>query len=136
MCSSDNLKFCTCHSGPVDKTKPYWTLYSSNTGNDRLDRVVGMINLPFVNETFNYIDFSKNIIDKLNDNSLFDFDYKASDGDIISIHLPNYIDLRIDREINMVVRFEYSEWEDLKYSHQGLRDFYIKKIKSGPISIT
>lgn len=127
MCSSDSLKFCTCSSGPVDKTKPYWVLYSSNRGDDRLDVRVGTITIPWISDTFSYEDFSNSLIDKLKSSSLFDFDYQPKEGDIISIHLTTAGKIKIN------LRYESGEWEDLIYGYEELVDFYRKKIESGPL---
>ena len=128
MCSSDSLKFCTCSSGPVDKTKPYWVLYASNRGDDRLDVRVGTITIPWISDTFSYEDFSNSLIDKLKSSSLFDFDYQPKEGDIISIHLT------IAGKIKISLRYESGEWEDLIFGYEELEDFYRKKIESGPFS--
>ena len=127
MCSSDSLKFCTCSSGPVDKTKPYWVLYASNRGDDRLDVRVGTITIPWISDTFSYEDFSNSLIDKLKSSSLFDFDYQPKEGDIISIHLTTAGKIKIN------LRYESGEWEDLIYGYEELVDFYRKKIESGPL---
>ena len=128
MCSSDSLKFCTCSSGPVDKTKPYWVLYASNRGDDRLDVRVGTITIPWISDTFSYEDFSNSLIDKLKSSSLFDFDYQPKEGDIISIHLTTAGKIKIS------LRYESGEWEDLIFGYEELEDFYRKKIESGPLS--
>ena len=127
MCSSDSLKFCTCNSGPVDKTKPYWVLYSSNRGDERKSVCVGRINITWFIDTISYEDFSKSLIDKLKSTSLFDFEYEPKEGDIISIHL------KTDGEIKIDLRYESGEWEDLIYGYEELVDFYRKKIESGPL---
>ena len=127
MCSSDSLKFCTCSSGSVDKTKPYWVLYASNRGDDRLDVRVGTITIPWISDTFSYEDFSNSLIDKLKSSSLFDFDYQPKEGDIISIHLTTAGKIKIN------LRYESGEWEDLIYGYEELVDFYRKKIESGPL---
>ena len=128
MCSSDSLKFCTCSSGPVDKTKPYWVLYASNRGDDRLDVRVGTITIPWISDTFSYEVFSNSLIDKLKSSSLFDFDYQPKEGDIISIHLTTAGKIKIS------LRYESGEWEDLIFGYEELEDFYRKKIESGPFS--
>lgn len=127
MCSSDSLKFCTCNSGPVDKTKPYWVLYSSNRGDERKSVCVGSINITWFIDTISYDDFSKSLIDKLQSSSLFDFEYEPKEGDIVSIHLTT------DGKININLRYESGEWEDLIYGYEELVDFYPKKIESGPL---
>jgi len=128
MCSGDSLKFCTCNSGPVDKTKPYWVLYSSNRGDERMSVCVGTITIPWISDTFSYEDFSNSLIDKLKSSSLFDFDYQPKEGDIISIHLTTAGKIKIS------LRYESGEWEDLIYGYEELEDFYRKKIESGPLS--
>ena len=128
MCSGDSLKFCTCNSGPVDKTKPYWVLYSSNRGDERMSVCVGTITIPWISDTFSYEDFSNSLIDKLKSSSLFDFDYQPKEGDIISIHLTTAGKIKIN------LRYESGEWDDLIYGYEGLVDFYRKKIESGPLS--
>ena len=128
MCSKEWLKFCTCSTGPVDKTKPYWVLYSSNRGDDRLDVRVGTITIPWISDTFSYEDFSNSLIDKLKSSSLFDFDYQPKEGDIISIHLTTAGKIKIS------LRYESGEWEDLIFGYEELEDFYRKKIESGPLS--
>jgi len=130
MCSNEWLKFCTCSTGPVDKTKPYWVLYSSNRGDDRLGVRVGTISTPWISDTFSYEDFSKSLIDKLESSSLFDFEYEPKEGDIISIHLTTACKIKIS------LRYESGEWWDLIYGYDCVNDFYIKRLDSGPISIT
>ena len=128
MCSSDSLKFCTCNSGPVDKTKPYWVLYSSNRGDEIKSVCVGRINITWFSDTISYEDFSKSLIDKLKSSSLFDFEYEPKEGDIISIHLTT------EGKIKINLRYESGEWWDLIYGYEELEDFYRKKIESGPLS--
>ena len=127
MCSGDSLKFCTCNSGPVDKTKPYWVLYSSNRGDERKSVCVGSINITWFIDTISYEDFSKSLIDKLKSSSLFDFEYEPKEGDIISIHLTTPGKIKIN------LRYESGEWDDLIYGYEELEDFYRKKIESGPL---
>lgn len=127
MCTIDSLKFCTCNSGPVDKTKPYWVLYSSNRVDERKSACVGRINITWFIDTISYEDFSKSLIDKLKSSSLFDFEYEPKEGDIISIHLAT------DGKVKINLRYESGEWEDLIYGYEGLVDFYRKKIESGPL---
>ena len=128
MCSNEWLKFCTCSTGPVDKTKPYWVLYSSNRGDNRPDVRVGTITIIWFSDTSSYEDFSNSLIDKLKSSSLFDFEYEPNEGDIISIHLT------IDDKIKINLRYESGEWWDLIYGYDCVSDFYIKRLDSGPFT--
>ena len=134
MCSNEWLKFCTCSTGPVDKTKPYWVLYSSNRGDEIPARREGMINIPTIEGTLSLEDFSVILIDKLMSSSLFDFDYQAKEGDIISIRIPKMIKLWTGGKIKTNLMYELGEWCDLLYSMESISDFYVKTIESGPLS--
>lgn len=134
MCTNNNLKFCTCETVLKDKSKPNWTLYSSNTGNEFQEVREGVITLPF-NEAFDYEVFTNNVIGRLTNNSLFDFVYLPKEGDIISIKLTKSINIWTGRNIKIMLRFEAGEWSDLIYSHKGIGDFYVKKIKFGLIEL-
>ena len=134
MCSNEWLKFCTCSTGPVDKTKPYWVLYSSNRGDEIPSKREGTINIPTIEGTLSLEDFSVILIDKLKSSSLFDFDYEAKEGDIISIRIPNMINLWTGGKIKTNLMFEMGEWCDLLYSMESINDFYVKTIESGPLS--
>jgi hypothetical protein len=134
MCTNNYLKFCTCESGLKDKSKPNWSLYSSNRGDELPEVRIGVITLPF-NESFDYKEFTNNVIGRINNNILFDFEYLPKEGDLISIKLPKNINMWTGRKIKIILRFEAREWIDLIYSYEGIGDFYVKKIKSGLIEI-
>ena len=134
MCSSDSLKFCTCNSGPVDKTKPYWVLYSSKRRDEFRSMVMGTIIHPWVSSTFSYRDFSENLIDKLKSSSLFDFDYEPKEGDIISIYIPKNYNYGVNDKIKTNLRYETGQWWDLISFFEGQGAFYCKEIESGPLS--
>ena len=133
MCSGTSLKFCTCNSGPVDKTKPYWVLYSSSRRDEFRSMLIGTIIHPWVSSSFSYGDFSESLIEKLKSSSLFDFDYQPKEGDIISIHIPNLNYLRNGGKIKTNLRYESGKWLDLLSFFEGPETFYRKKIKSGPL---
>ena len=93
-----------------------------------------MISIPTIEGTLSLEDFSVILIDKLMSSSLFDFDYQAKEGDIISIRIPNMINLWTGGKIKTNLMYELGEWCDLLYSMESKSDFYVKTIESGPLS--
>ena len=85
----------------------------------------GMINIPIIEGTLSLEDFSVILIDKLKSSSLFDFDYQAKEGDIISTHIPNMINLWTGGKIKTNLMYELGEWWDLRYNMESISDFYI-----------
>lgn len=82
MCDvNGRFKLCTC-AEKVDKSKPYWVLKYNKERNVQ-HCILGMFSQP--NQLFTPI-FRRNILRRLNTStSIFDFDYKPSEGDLLKL---------------------------------------------------
>lgn len=75
----DSLKLCTC-SGQIDRNNPHWVLEKMNINKNEVD-LVFIGHFPF--EYF--LKFDK-IIDDLNYNNPFDFEYQPNQKDTLSLY--------------------------------------------------
>lgn len=130
MCSATEFKFCTCLNREINKSEPHWVLYSASHKNP-ISIKTGVIYQEIRVGPFDFEDFEQRVEASLRSNTLFDFDYKPRDLDLIHIVLP---DLRYN------VTFQYHDiedadhfWMNLKFGFDSMDDFKIKRLIQGEV---
>ena len=115
MCSANGpFKLCTCNQ-QIDRSNPYWLL--------RQNRKPGREYLTKLGQCYPAFYFKDKqppeelILDQLNSNSVFDFDYKPKNGDILELYFP-------PRDF-FVFKFKSGSWKKLANNDlcDNLRDF-------------
>ena len=76
------LKLCTCNS-EIDKSKPYWVLKTMclTSRVDIKSKIIGTLS--------SEIESGKVLVERLNRENLFDFDYIPQENDTLQIILPD-----------------------------------------------
>lgn len=76
------LKLCTCNS-EIDKSKPYWVLKTIclTSSLDIRSKIIGTLSSD--------IDSERILVERLNNENLFDFDYNPQENDTLQIIFSN-----------------------------------------------
>ena len=88
MCKIDEFKLCTCN-WEIDESKPHWILERLCVNKNEIEQVtIGMY-------TYQYMMNIGFVIDKLNNENPFDFEYKPRQKDVLTLNFDDvaYIDL-------------------------------------------
>ena len=120
MCDNiGEFKLCTC-SEKINKKKPYWKLEKFNANkNENEEIIIGTYKLYF----FENIEF---VIDQLNNNSPFDFDYTPNQKDLLTLNF---------KELSFNLIYTNGKWRDFCESYPGLKRDQKDFIDNGEISL-
>ena len=117
MCEIGEFKLCTC-SGEIDESKPHWILEKLFINKNEVNQVtIGMCRHEYI---FN-VDF---VLDKLNTSNPFDFEYKPSQKDILTINFEN---------VGFTFIYTNKKWRIFDDEYPGLEDGQKKLIDLGKI---
>lgn len=79
MCDIGEFKLCTC-SGSIDENEPHWILEKLSINKNEINEVIiGLYRFEYLHN----VDY---VLEKLNTSNPFDFDYKPSQKDILTIN--------------------------------------------------
>ena len=120
MCDNiGEFKLCTC-SDKIDKKKPYWKLEKFNANKNEIEQVI------IGRYTFYFFENIEFVLDQLNNNSHFDFDYTPKQKDMLTLHF---------KELSFNLIFTNEKWRDFSESYPGLKRDQKDFIDNGEISL-
>ena len=124
MCDLNGpFKLCTCKS-PINRRKPHWILHRTLIQKNDEYVIMGMLIIPNLFELY----LAKNLKKRLNSTNVFDFDYKAQEGDCLELFSEEISEADFDPEdLEASHRFEFrkGKWQAIEpfdatiYEHQN-----------------
>jgi hypothetical protein len=119
MCDNiGEFKLCTC-SDKIDKKKPYWKLEKFNSNKNEIQHVI------IGTYTFYFFENIKFVLDQLNNNSPFDFDYTPNQKDMLTLNF---------KELSFNLIYTNGKWRDFSENYPGLKRDQKDFIDNGVIS--
>ena len=120
MCDNiGEFKLCTC-SDKIDKKKPYWKLEKFNANKNEIQQII------MGTYTFYFFENIKFVLDQLNNNSSFDFDYTPNLKDMLTLNF---------KELSFNLIYTNGKWRDFSESYPGLKRNQKDFIGNGVISL-
>ena len=120
MCDNiGEFKLCTC-SDKIDKKKPYWKLEKFNSNKNEIQQVIIGMYTPY------FLENTEFVLEQLNNNSPFDFDYTPKQKDLLSLNFEN---------VSFTLIYTNGKWRDFNDESCGLEENQKDFIDSGEISL-
>lgn len=104
MClENGEFKLCTC-GGSIDRSKPHWVLRKNVLPDNHKVMKMGESYLIYYKRSD--MSFQELVLEQLNREDVFDFDYNPRPGDLLELYFP--------KEPFMVFKFRGGSWKKLK----------------------